>query len=140
MYIFSLFNKFFLRICESPQMKKNKIIICTNYDYCGGTLVLSQLCKCLCSLGYDARLFPLEPYPSSVMVSSYYHDNYKRITIKTICKLAIYRLFPLKYLYERLHIKHYFPNHLKGCHRQWGYGLAGPVPCRCGCLYSRLRQ
>ncbi len=34
-----------------------RIIILNSYDYFGGTLVLSTLCRFLIKKGYDARLF-----------------------------------------------------------------------------------
>jgi len=42
-----------------------KIIIVNGYNYCGGRVVLSELCRCLRKEGYDSRLLLLHQYPTN---------------------------------------------------------------------------
>ena len=46
-------------------MRAKKILIATATHYCGGTIVLAQLCRSLTEMGYDARIYPVLYYPTS---------------------------------------------------------------------------
>lgn len=53
-------------ICELITYMRNdrKIVIVNSPTYCGGTIVLSHLCRCLCQIGYDARILTVPYFPS----------------------------------------------------------------------------
>lgn len=99
--------------------KDSRVIICTGFFYCGGTLVLSELCRCLRKLGYDARLFPLEPYPQKEGTCVFVQNNYRSKSLKILLRVLIFRLLPFRRIFLKLNIKYYFPRNLRGCRRKW---------------------
>lgn len=98
---------------------KSKIIICTGFFYSGGTLVLSELCRSLRELGYDACLFPVEPYPYDTHSSGFVGRTYKKEAIKTFCHFILYKLFPSQRLITKFNLAPHFSSIFMGCRRQW---------------------
>lgn len=79
-----------------------KIIIVNTTWYCGGALVLSELCRCLNDLGYDAKLFLFRDFPRTEQET------------KNFSKLR-YTLKQIKYIIGSLIRKRNTPIHLRKC-------------------------
>lgn len=79
-----------------------KIIIVNTTWYCGGSLVLSELCRCLDDLGYDARLFLFRDFPRSEQET------------KSFSKL-LYTLKQIKHTISSWFRKKNIPIHLRKC-------------------------
>lgn len=79
-----------------------KIIIVNTTWYCGGSLVLSALCRELTKLGYDARLFLFRDFPRTEEETG----SFSKI---------IYSLKQIKHLIGTLVKKKIVRTHLKGC-------------------------
>lgn len=100
-------------------MKKiERIIIANTCFYCGGMIVLSELCKCLVQQGYNAKLFLFYGIPKSEQDLKLFRHTRIGLLInffKLLLIRLLVRLFP-----EAGFQKKYFPDyftarHLKGC-------------------------
>lgn len=100
--------------------KYTRIIIVNSYYYSGGAVVLSELCRSLSSLGYDARLLLLYKWPHGKIEHPvlYRFGVWKSIVKSRILDLIL-TLFPGSGIAASIRRK--TPNcnpHLKGCRLQ----------------------
>lgn len=96
-----------------------KIIIVNTYTYCGGPVVLSELCRCLTKLGYDARLFLLHSFPTSekdLLIFS--KREHFIVNIKLAIAIFLNRLFPTLGFNKKFFPEYFRAPHLKGCKLQ----------------------
>ena len=93
-----------------------KIIIVNGYNYCGGRVVLSELCRCLNRLGLSSRLILLHQYPTSE--SSLLHFSKLNLlftNIKLAIAIQIDRAFPSLGINKHFFPEYFQATHLKGC-------------------------
>lgn len=101
-------------------MKKTKrIIIINSYTYYGGPLVLSELCRCLNKIGFDARLFLLHTFPTTEKeLSNFSKKERFIINIKLTIAIFLNRLFPALGFNKKYFPEYFNASHLKGCKLQ----------------------
>lgn len=100
-------------------MKRSKILIHNFYDYCGGGLALSELCRSLRELGYDARLIVTKINPLNQAGSSYLNRIWKKDNLWTLFHIMLCKCLPLKRLRDKYDYSSYCPLHIRGQRRQW---------------------
>lgn len=100
-------------------MKRSRILIHNFYVYCGGALVLSELCSTLRKLGYDARLIVTSTNPQSEAGCSYLKRVWVKDSLLTLFYIILCKCFPFKKIKEKYKYSSFFPLHLVGQKRLW---------------------
>jgi hypothetical protein len=99
--------------------KIKKIIIVNCYTYCGGPLVLSELCRCLNKIGFDARLFLLHTFPTTEKnLFNFSRKDRFIVNIKLAIAIILNRLFPTLGFNKKYFPEYFKAPHLKGCKLQ----------------------
>lgn len=96
-----------------------KIIIVNGYNYCGGQVVLSELCRCLNKIGFDARIFLLHSFPTTekdLLIFS--KREHFIVNIKLALAIFLNRLFPTLGFNKKFFPEYFRAPHLKGCKLQ----------------------
>lgn len=97
-----------------------KIIILNSYEYYGGTLVLSTLCRLLSQRGYDTRLFIIHQYPEQGMNQyKYLYKNWLKYNITYGIKKIIYAIIKNTKLANNRRFKAISINHTYNCKIQY---------------------
>lgn len=99
-------------------MKKKRIIIANTCFYCGGMIVLSELCRCLVKQGYNAKLFLFYGVPQSEKDLKLF--KYTRIGLlvnyfKLLFARLLVHLFPKAGFQKRYFPDYFTARHLSGC-------------------------
>ena len=93
-----------------------RIIIVNSYYYCGGTLVLSELCRCLRKQNYDARLFLLHSFPTGKKdLQAFSKKALLFINIKLAIAILLNHFFPTKNFNKKYFPEYFQAIHLKQC-------------------------
>jgi len=96
-----------------------KIIIINTYTYCGGPVVLSELCRSLTKLGYDARLILLHSFPTSEKdLLNFSKRKLFIVNIKLAIAILLNRFFPTLGFNKKYFPEYFIAPHLKGCRLQ----------------------
>ena len=100
-------------------MRKKKILIINTCHYCGGMLVLSELCKCLVRQGYDAKLILFYNFPRKEEDLFLFRTKLLINHMKLIIARLLVFFFP-KGNFEKKYFSDFFTaRHLKGCKIQF---------------------
>lgn len=93
-----------------------EILIVNTYTYAGGPIVLSELCRQLCALGCNAKLFPLKFFPDRHNPDCFRKIDYLYSRIASILCSIIVMIFPIEYLKQKfIPYDYYHPVHFRGC-------------------------
>lgn len=96
-----------------------RIIILNSYDYFGGTLVLSTLCRFLIKKGYDARLFIVHDFPTSkINKLKFWYSWLRNICVYNIKKIIYFFAKNTKYA-KSTFLNSVALNHTYGCKIQY---------------------
>lgn len=100
-------------------MKKiDRIIIANICIYCGGTIVLSELCRCLVRQGYNAKLFLFYGIPQSEQdLKIFRHTRIGLLVnyLKLLFARLLVRLFPNAGFQRKFFPDYFTARHLNGC-------------------------
>lgn len=100
-------------------MRRSRILIHNFYDYCGGALALSELCRTLRELGYDARLIVTKTNPLNEAGLMYLKKVWIKDSLFTLLHIAFCKCFPFDRAKRKYDYDSFFPRHLIGQKRQW---------------------
>lgn len=93
-----------------------RIIIVNSYYYCGGPLVLSELCRCLEKQGFDARLFLLHTFPTNNKDLQFFSKKTLLFTnIKLVIAILLNHFFPSRGFKKKYFPEYFQAPHLKQC-------------------------
>lgn len=92
-----------------------KIIIVNSYEYFGGTLVLSSLCRHLSGRGYDARLFMIPRFPTKRIGILYFWYSWFRHNCGFKLKKIMYYMHVRNRYFDDKFYKPIICNHTYGC-------------------------
>ncbi len=93
-----------------------KIVIVNGFNYCGGRVVLSELCRSLNRQGYKAYLLLLHSYPTNKQqLKNFSRLNLLLNNLKLFITIGLNKIFPFLH-FDKIFFREYFlARHLKGC-------------------------
>lgn len=96
-------------------MKKKQILILNTCYYCGGMIVLAELCRCLVRQGYDAKLFLIYDYPQKETDLFLFRTKLLFNHFKLFIARLLVFLFPNGHFEKKYFPDYFVARHLKGC-------------------------